>query len=216
MRPLFGPRTVVEAAFLVAVPVIALEVGLSWPAIVGAGAIAYVLVLAVEGAIWREGKRTAEKPVVAVAQPEEGASRPGHVRVLLAEPEPAPVPVIEAAPEPEAAPAPAPVPAAAPPRLAPVPDPVPAPPQPPPPPPPAPEPVLPPAASVTRIGAPEQWNVWDLERLAREHAGGDPIADEERTFLLMYLRDFAGPDGQLPADFDALVRQSFGELVANR
>lgn len=208
MRPLFGPRTVVEAAFLVAVPVIALEVGLSWPAIVGAGAIGYVLVLAVEGAIWREGKRTTGKPAVA-AQPEEPAPRPEHVRVLR--PEPEPVPVIETAPEPE----PAPVPVAAPPRLAPVPDPVPAPP-PPPEPELEPEPALPPAASVTRIGAPEQWNVWDLEQLAREHAGGDPIADEERTFLLMYLRDFAGPDGQLPADFDALVRQSFGELVANR
>ena len=207
MRPLFGPRTVVEAAFLVAVPVIALEVGLSWPAIVGAGAIGYVLVLVVEGAIWREGKRAAGKPAVVVAQPEEPASRPEHVRVLRPDPEP----VVEAAPEPE----PAPVPVAAPPRLAPVPDPVPAPP-PPPEPEPEPEPALPPAASVTRIGAPEQWNVWDLEQLAREHAGGDPIADEERTFLLMYLRDFAGPDGQLPADFDALVRQSFGELVANR
>lgn len=213
MRPLFGPRTVVEAAFLVAVPVIALEVGLSWPAIIGAGAIGYLLVLAVEGAIWREGKREAAKPAVPVAQPEAPAPGPEHVRVLRPEPEPVPepAPVLEAVHEPEPVPEPAPVPVAAPPRLAPVPDPVPAPL-----PPPAPEPELPPAASVTRIGAPEQWNVWDLERLAREHAGGDPIADEERTFLLMYLRDFAGPDGQLPADFDALVRQSFGELVANR
>jgi hypothetical protein len=213
MRPIFGPRTIVEMAFLVAVPVIALEVGLSWPAIVGAGAIGYLLVLAVEGAIWREGKRGDAKPLVPVAQPEAPAPGPEHVRVLRPEPEPVPepVPVLEAVPHPE--PEPAPVPVAAPPRLAPVPDPIPAPP---PPPSPAPEPVLPPAASVTRIGAPEQWNVWDLEQLAREHAGGDPIADEERTFLLMYLRDFAGPDGQLPADFDALVRQSFGELVANR
>ena len=213
MRPLFGPRTVVEAAFLIAVPVIALEVGLSWPAIVGAGAVGYLLVLAVEGAIWRESKRTAGTAAVTVTQPEEPAPRPEHVRVLRPEPEPAPEPVavIEAEPVPE----PAPVPVAAAPRLAPVPDPVPAPP-PPPEPEPEPEPALPPAASVTRIGAPERWNVWDLERLARENAGGDPIADEERTFLLMYLRDFAGPDGQLPADFDALVRQSFGELVANR
>jgi hypothetical protein len=213
MRPLFGPRTVVEAAFLVAVPVIALEVGLSWPAIIGAGAIGYLLVLAVEGAIWRDGKRGAAKPLVPAAQPEAAAPGPEHVRVLRVEPEavpePEPVPVLEAAPEPE--PEPAPVPVAAPPRLAPVPDPLPAPP-----PEPEPEPALPPAASVTRIGAPEQWNVWDLERLARENAGGDPIVDEERTFLLLYLRDFAGPDGQLPADFDALVRQSFGELVANR
>jgi hypothetical protein len=78
-----------------------------------------------------------------------------------------------------------------------------------------PEPEPTPAAAVIRIGGPRQWNVWDLERVAREHAGGDPVADEERTFLLMYLRDFAGADGLLPADFDDLVRQSFGGLVAN-
>jgi hypothetical protein len=78
---------------------------------------------------------------------------------------------------------------------------------------PEPEPV--PAAAVIRIGGPRQWNVWDLERVAREHSGGDPVADEERTFLLLYLRDFAGPDGLLPVDFDDLVRQSFGGLVAN-
>jgi len=29
----------------------------------------------------------------------------------------------------------------------------------------------------------------------------------------MYLRDFAGPDGALPIDFDGLVRDSFGALV---
>ena len=29
----------------------------------------------------------------------------------------------------------------------------------------------------------------------------------------MYLRDFADPGGALPIDFDALVRDSFGDLV---
>jgi hypothetical protein len=32
----------------------------------------------------------------------------------------------------------------------------------------------------------------------------------------MYLRDFADADGELPIDFDALVRDSFGELVGAR
>jgi hypothetical protein len=204
MRPLFGPRTVVEAAFLVAVPVIALEVGLSWPAIIGAGAIAYLLVLALEGAIWRGGKRAGEpapaaapEPAVVAAAAPEPSPKPlttEHVRVLRPEPE-----LVAVASTPE------------PPRLAPVPDPAPEPP-----PAPEPEPELPPAATVTHISGARQWNVWDLEQLAREHAGGDPIADEERTFLLMYLRDFAGPDGLLPVDFDDLVRQSFGGLVANQ
>lgn len=206
MRPLFGPRTVVEAAFLVAVPVIALEVGLSWYAIVAAGAVAYLLVLAVEAAAWRESKRGARVPA-AIAEPVVPEAEP-DVRIIRAEAEPEPPPVsaavIELAPVPEPKPPPER------PRLTPVPDPepvrLPAI---------EPEPEPEPAAAVVRIGGPRQWNVWDLERVAREHAGGDPVADEERTFLLMYLRDFAGPDGLLPVDFDDLVQQSFGGLVAN-
>ena len=94
---------------------------------------------------------------------------------------------------------------------------------------PEPEPDIPPAAeqeeakvpepTVVPIGvgaAPRQWNLWDLERLTREHAGTDEARDEERSFLLMYLRDFAGADGLLPIDFDGLVRDSFGELVGAR
>ena len=101
-----------------------------------------------------------------------------------------------------------------PPRLAPVPEPE-----------PEPEPVYVPepvsaVAQVVPIGAtqaPRQWNIWDLEQLARDHGSDDdPIAAEERTFLLLYLRDFAGADGLLPIDFDDLVRQSFGAIVANR
>ena len=40
--------------------------------------------------------------------------------------------------------------------------------------------------------------------------------DEERQFLLMYLREFADSAGLLPLDFDGLVRDSFGELVGTR
>ena len=197
-----------EAAFIVAVPVIALEVGFHVWGIVLAGAIAYVLVVLVELAYWYEGKRRLAQEVAAA--PESPAPDNHHVRVPRAEPEPEPVPVavVEAAPEPEPAPAP--------PRPTPVPPPLSDPePKPVPEPEPDPDPELSPAAAVIRIGGPRQWNVWDLERVARAHAGGDPIADEERTFLLLYLRDFAGPDGLLPSDFDDLVRQSFGGLVAN-
>jgi hypothetical protein len=204
MRPLFGPRTVVEAAFLVAVPMIALEVDLRWYVIVVAGGIAYLLVLGVEAAVWREGKRGAAAPA-AVAPESAVAEVEQHVRINQKEPEPAPTPVpVHVAHEPGPEP----------PRLVSVPEPEPEPvpvlaiePEP--------EPEATPAAAVIRIGGPLQWNVWDLERVAREHAGGDPVADEERTFLLMYLRDFAGVDGLLPADFDDLVRQSFGGLVAD-
>ena len=67
------------------------------------------------------------------------------------------------------------------------------------------------------VGAgPRQWNLWDLERLTREHSGADVAQDEERQFLLMYLREFADSAGLLPLDFDGLVRDSFGELVGTR
>jgi len=82
---------------------------------------------------------------------------------------------------------------------------------------PEPEPELPPAAiafpRAPGLDAPREWNLWDLERVARDQAGADVARDEERSFLLMYLREFAGPDGRLSADFDALVRDSFGEAL---
>jgi hypothetical protein len=61
--------------------------------------------------------------------------------------------------------------------------------------------------------APREWNLWELERVAREHTTDDVARNEERAYLLIYLREFAGPDGNLPADFDGLVRDAFGDLV---
>jgi hypothetical protein len=60
---------------------------------------------------------------------------------------------------------------------------------------------------------PREWNVWELERLAQAAGGGDAARDEELTFLLLELRQFANADGQLSVDFDAVVRESFGELI---
>jgi outer membrane biosynthesis protein TonB len=85
--------------------------------------------------------------------------------------------------------------------------------------PPAPEPIRPaaPAKGVidmrTRVTAqPRRWNLWDLERRARE-AQRDPVRYEEWSFLFVHLRQFATPDGSLPTEFDELVRESFGELL---
>lgn len=61
--------------------------------------------------------------------------------------------------------------------------------------------------------APREWNLWELERVARENATDDVAKNEERAYLLMYLREFAGSDGTLPADFDGLVRDAFGDLL---
>ena len=211
MRRAFGPRTAFEAAFLVAVPVVALAVGLGPYAIVAASAVGYLLILVLEAMLWRTGSKLpkprpgpasspqAPQPVEAVPvvtpQPEqpEHEPEPEPTPVTVAEepaPEPEPVRALQSVPEPEPELEPES-------ELEPEPD----------------------AAEVVPIGigaGPRQWNLWDLERLTREASGTDFALDEERTFLLMYLREFAGPDGSLPVDFDGLVRDSFGELVGVR
>jgi hypothetical protein len=60
---------------------------------------------------------------------------------------------------------------------------------------------------------PRAWNVWELERLAGDAEGSDSARDEELAFLLLELRQFANADGQLPVQFDPVVRESFGDLV---
>lgn len=86
-----------------------------------------------------------------------------------------------------------------------------------PPPPPPPEPVPVPAAPAfqappTPPPPPREWNLWELERRAREQAG-DAARDEEWTALFMHLRQFASAEGVLPEEFDDLVRESFAELI---
>jgi hypothetical protein len=62
-------------------------------------------------------------------------------------------------------------------------------------------------------GAPQEWNIWELERLVREGETRDPGHEQELAFLLLELRQFANADGQLPVSFDPVVRESFGELL---
>ncbi len=230
MRRVFGPRTVVEAAFLVSVPVVAAAIGSGTSSIIAASGAGYLVVLVLEATLLREGraapaalsrlrlpsrnvvvKRPEPEPVapapvesVLVHQPPAPApvpAQPEHVRVLRPEPEPVPPP----------APRPAPVPAIEFAPLVAVPEPVAEPvavhePEP--------VPAAPPTVVPIGYGAgPRQWSLWDLERLTRESAGVDAVRDEERQFLLMYLREFADANGMLPIDFDGLVRDSFGELL---
>lgn len=63
-----------------------------------------------------------------------------------------------------------------------------------------------------RDPSPRAWNLWDLERLAEE-MNGDSRA-EERALLLMHMREFADPSGDLPLEFDPLVRDAFGAVLA--
>lgn len=61
--------------------------------------------------------------------------------------------------------------------------------------------------------APQEWNLWELERRARDHAGA-AARDEEWNALFVYLREYADTEGALPLEFDGLVRESFAELIA--
>ncbi len=211
----FGPRFAAEVGFIVVVAAALALAHVGWVAIVLVMAAAWLLTALVEWAAWRRG-RAAQPPVGASAAVEGvGGSREvppvktvapvretipvPHVRVLEREPEAAPT-----APE-------APV-AAEPPAEEPQPEPEPELPPAAEEPQPEPEPELPPAA-VAPPG-PQTWNLWELERLAREQAGGDVARGEELSYLLIYLREFANAEGVLPSDFDELIRESFGDLLA--
>jgi hypothetical protein len=75
---------------------------------------------------------------------------------------------------------------------------------------PAPDPE--PAPERGRSLAPREWNIWELQHLVRERP--DDERNEEWSALIASLRDFARVDGTLPGEFDQLVRDSFGELLA--
>ncbi|HXV56814.1 MAG TPA: hypothetical protein VD704_03010 [Gaiellaceae bacterium] len=157
------------------------------------------------------------EPLAAPPPPEPAAAPVAALPAPAPPPEPEPAAAAAEEPDPPAA-APEPEPSERP-RLRPVPPPPPAP-APPAEPEPAPEPV--PAAAArpdvvdlrTHLTAsPRRWNLWDLERRARDEAQRHPARYEEWSYLFVHLRQFATPDGSLPTEFDGLVRESFGELL---
>jgi hypothetical protein len=64
-----------------------------------------------------------------------------------------------------------------------------------------------------RPGHRQEWNLWEIERLVRAGLRNDPERLEESQYLLLHLRSFASADGALPAEFDDLVRESFGAVL---
>jgi hypothetical protein len=114
------------------------------------------------------------------------------------QPEPEPAPEPEPEPEPEPAPEPEPEPEPAPaPELEPEPEPEPAP---------EPEPI--PLAADRG-----EWNLTQLERLVRDHGAEFPDRLEEWEIYLDSIREYAGPDGQLPATLDWLLWDTFGAVL---
>jgi hypothetical protein len=64
-----------------------------------------------------------------------------------------------------------------------------------------------------RTTEPQQWNLWDLERIAREEVREHPERRDEWSYLFLHLREFAQADGSLPTEFDGLVRESFAGML---
>ncbi|HMH39847.1 MAG TPA: hypothetical protein VK532_01485 [Gaiellaceae bacterium] len=213
--PVVGSRFLVEAGFIIAVAVIAGIERLSTWWIIAVVAGAWLIVAAVEIAVWARNVVARQPQAVDEPADLEPPPTPAHASrpPVVARPQPAvetrkPEPVCEPEPEPEPTREPVPPRIAAVPALAPEPEPEPerepeAEPE-------EPERVV---AFLPANDAPREWNLWELERAARDHGGDDVARNEERSYLLMYLREFAGPDGILPADFDALVRESFGDVL---
>jgi hypothetical protein len=68
---------------------------------------------------------------------------------------------------------------------------------------------------VLRETSPRAWNIWELERIAAKGGnGGDAVGAEERALLLIHMRPFANAAGDLPLEFDPLVRETFGAGLA--
>lgn len=220
--PPAGVRFVGETAFLI---LVALGLGLAEfdPVVIGVVMfVAWVLVALLERASSKEAARTAE------AESQLASETPAHVERVEVEPVAVAVDVQE--PEPETEPkvsersarailasGPPPRPPEPPkpakqkpprrrlverrpePKAAP-------PPSPPPPPEPEPEQAV--------HGVPREWNLWELQRAAR--GAPDDARQQEWTALLIHLREFANADGGLPIEFDALVRESFADVLASQ
>jgi hypothetical protein len=60
-----------------------------------------------------------------------------------------------------------------------------------------------------------EWKIDDLERLVDEHraAGADRVAEWEA--YVFHLRQYADAEGRLPSAFDALVAETFRDLVTS-
>jgi capsular polysaccharide biosynthesis protein len=88
-------------------------------------------------------------------------------------------------------------------------------------PPPAPEPA-PEAPSAPAPAAPPVqippgepgWRLDELERLVVAHGGENPDRAEEWQSYLFYLRDYVDVDGRVPRQFDWLIEDTFGDLLA--
>jgi hypothetical protein len=77
-----------------------------------------------------------------------------------------------------------------------------------------PRPAVPPVeAAVAGNGGVGRWNLVSLELLVERRAAEFPDRREEWSSYLYFLREYAAADGSIPASFDWLIEDTFGELV---
>jgi hypothetical protein len=199
-----GLRFLVEAVVIVLTAVLTGLMHLGGFGIAGAVAVVWVIVAVIEYSLSHPRPRAEPTPLVETLPAQEPVVSEA-VRVLPRTPEPAAVEPEPIAAEPVAA-EPEPV-VVEPEPLAVEPEPVVVESEPEPEPvavEPGPEPEPEPEPTTEQA-----WNLWQIDRALRDSGA----VTEEQEFLLMYLRDYAGPDGSLPVDFDALVRESFGDVL---
>lgn len=79
--------------------------------------------------------------------------------------------------------------------------------------PPEPEPEPEPGAPASQLASAGAWNVVALERLVAERGSEFPNRVEEWQAYLFFLRQHASLEGALPSSFDALVEETFRELL---
>jgi hypothetical protein len=207
--PVVGSRFLIEAGFIIAVAVIAGVERLSTWWIIAVVASAWIIVAIVEIVVRARRTDVRQDSAVESSESFEAFESQAEEPTFVAPVRVRVQPTVESRrdPEPESEREPAPARSPEPSRIAAVPSPLREP---------EPEPEPAPTRVVALIPAnegPREWNLWELERAARDHATDDVVRNEERSYLLMYLREFAGPDGILPTDFDGLVRDAFGDVL---
>jgi hypothetical protein len=73
----------------------------------------------------------------------------------------------------------------------------------------------PPEPEPPSVHHPGGWTMQDLDRAVTQHADAYPERVEEWRYYLHFLREHTDVDGRLPATFDLLVDETFGDILVD-
>jgi hypothetical protein len=73
----------------------------------------------------------------------------------------------------------------------------------------------PPEPEPPSVHHPGGWTMQDLDRAVTQHADAYPERVEEWRYYLHFLREHTDVDGRLPATFDVLVDETFGDILVD-